>query len=168
MAFEIYMLGKSRFSSNRREALDLASKSSFGEIKDGKVIYSIYEVLYLMEKKKSKLLNLKNKEIKFNGLIKKADSLLYSAFRDLKNKGYILKEGLKFGSDFRVYLPGQMPGKAHAKYLLYVLNGSARIKPSDFTSKARIAHSTNTLLLLAIVDSEEDISYYEVGWKSKD
>jgi tRNA-intron endonuclease len=85
----------------------------------------------------------------------------------LRNKGYILKEGLKFGADFRVYGKGDKPGKSHAKYLLYIVD-TKKIDTLDFAAKARIAHSTNKVLLIAIVDSESDISYYETRWKSKD
>lgn len=165
MAFEMHQIGKS-FQSNRSEALALASKSSFGEVKDGKVIYSVYEVLYLLEKKRAKLLK-NTKEIKFSELARKANADIYNVFSDLRSKGYILKEGLKFGADFRVYNKGDKPGKAHAKYLLYIISGK-KINTLDFAAKARIAHSTNKILLMAVVDSEGDISYYECKWKSKD
>ena len=114
--FEIYQTGTS-FSSNKQEAISLASKSLIGEIKNGKVVYSIYEVLYLLETKKAELVK-NNKKIPFNELIKKANNLIYIAFKDLRDKGYILKEGLKFGADFRVYSKGSKPGEAHAKYIL--------------------------------------------------
>lgn len=163
MTFQIYQTGNS-FYSNASNAMALASSSSFGEIKEGKVVYSIYEVLYLLEDKKAELIKGKNK-IKFSNLLKKSSPSIYAIFRDLRNKGNILKEGLKFGADFRVYLPGEKPGKNHAKYLLYVVKGE-KINLQDFAAKARIAHSTKKILLLAIVDSEEDTSYYEVNWKS--
>jgi tRNA-intron endonuclease len=35
----------------------------------------------------------------------------------------------------------------------------------DFSAKNRIAHSTKKNLLIAIVDEEGDVSYYEVSWK---
>jgi tRNA-intron endonuclease len=34
----------------------------------------------------------------------------------------------------------------------------------DFSAKNRVAHSTNKTLLIAIVDEESDVSYYEVKW----
>ena len=166
MVFEIYQIGKSNFQSNKKEAFELNSKSSFGESKEGKIIYSVYEVLYLIEKRQVKLLK-NNKEIKFSELLKKADSALYEVFKDLRDKGNILKEGLKFGADFRVYEKGDKPGKAHAKYLLFIVNGK-NINTLAFAAKARIAHSTKKILLLAIVDGEGDVSYYETNWKSKE
>ncbi len=164
--FEIYQSGENNFFSNKKEAIDLASKSSIGELKSGKATYSIYEVLYLLEKKQAELIK-GSKGIKFEQLLSKADNNIYLVFKDLRDKGYILKEGLKFGADFRVYNKGDKPGKAHAKYLLHVVSAK-KIDTRAFAAKARIAHSTNKILLMAIVDSEEDVSYYEINWKSKD
>ena len=103
----------------------------------------------------------------FSDILKKADKNTYLVFKDLRNKGNILKTGLKFGADFRVYSKGTKPGKSHAKYLLHVIEGKNRLDLKDFCAKARVAHSTNKILLLALVDSEQDISYYEVNWKGK-
>lgn len=166
MVFEIYSSSHG-FYSNKQEALNLASSSSFGEIKEGRVWYSIYEVLYLSDLKKAHIINNKSKRLSFLEILKKADKNTYLVFRDLRNKGDILKEGLKFGADFRVYAKGSKPGKAHAKYLLHIVEGKSKLNMKDFCAKARVAHSTNKILLLAVVDSEQDISYYEVNWKSK-
>jgi tRNA-intron endonuclease len=163
-AFEIYQLGNT-FFSNKTQAIDLNHSAAFGESKSNKIIYSIYEVLYLLETKKASLLKGK-KNVHFEELIKKANSQVYIVFRDLRDKGNILKEGLKFGTDFRVYEKGKKPGKDHAKYLLYIIDGNKKIEPKELSAKARIAHSTNKTLLLAAVDAEEDISYYAINWKS--
>ena len=156
----IYQAGNS-FFSNEQEAFALFNKSFFGEAKNGKVIYSIYEVLYLIEKEKAKI-NSKNEN---NNLRKAKHSKEYIVFKDLRDKSHIVKEGLKFGTDFRVYDKNQIPGKNHAKYLLYILDKS-KINTKDLTAKARIAHSTAKALLLAILDSEQDVNYYEINWKN--
>ena len=165
MVFEIYSSSQG-FNSNKKEALDLANTSFLGEIKEGKVIYSIYEALYLLDIKKAQILNNKNKKLSFQDVLKKADKNTYLVFKDLRNKGQILKEGLKFGVDFRVYNKGDKPGKAHAKYLLHIIEGKNNLNMKNFCAKARVAHSTKKVLLLAVIDSEQDISYYEVNWKS--
>lgn len=166
MVFEIYFENQG-FYSNRKEAIDLASSSSFGELKEGKIQYNIYEVLYLLEKKKVVLVDSKNKQVSMNKISKRVNKSFYSVFKDLRNKGHILKEGLKFGADFRVYEKGSKPGKQHAKYLLYISKNKEKLDMKEFCAKARVAHSTNKVLLFAVVDSEQDISYYEVNWKSK-
>jgi tRNA-intron endonuclease len=157
---QIYSSGSS-FYSNKKSAFDLVSKSFFGELKDGKIIYSPYEALYLVEKGRAEL-----EDKKALVKIMKKKEIQYLAFKDLRNKGYILKEGLKFGSDFRVYDKGKNPKQQHAHYLLYAISSKDKLNIKDVSAKTRVAHSTNKILLLAIVDSEQDITYMEVCWKS--
>ena len=158
------------FSSNSELARALFQKSSLGEKKESKIVYSIYEVLYLIQIKKAELIK-QSKNISFDELLKrynKKDKRIeqkYKVFKDLKQKGYTLKAGLKFGVDFRCYEKGQKPGVNHAKYLVGIIEEKNKINPEDFCSKARIAHSTAKTLLLAIIDSEDDITYFEVNWK---
>jgi tRNA-intron endonuclease len=153
----IYQEGKT-FFSNENEAFNLASKSFFGENKNGKIVYSIYEALYLSEKNKAKI------EGKINNKLKHSKE--YLVFKDLRDKSMIVKEGLKFGTDFRVYDKSQKPGINHAKYLLYIIEGKQKLNTRDLTAKARVSHSTAKTLLLAILDSEGDINYYELSWKN--
>ena len=86
-------------------------------------------------------------------------------YRDLRKKGYILKSALKFGADFRVYDKGVKPGTDHAKWILSCVKDTDNINWRDFAAKNRIAHSTRKNLLVAIVDSEGSVSYYEISWK---
>ena len=88
----------------------------------------------------------------------------YAVFKDLREKGYIVKTALKFGADFRVYPKGVKPGKKHAKWIVFVEHETGKLTWHEFAAKNRVAHSTRKNLLLAIVDEEGDITYYEVRW----
>jgi len=163
-----YLIGES-ISSNLKLAIDLASKSNLGEFKKNKVIYSFSESLYLVEEKRMEVFY-GNKKLDFNSLLKKLKRidkdiiLKYSVFKDLRDKGYIVKTALKFGSEFRVYEKGVKPGKGHAKWIVYPISQNSKLDLKDFSAKSRIANSTKKLLLLGIVDSDGDVSYYEVKW----
>ncbi len=76
----------------------------------------------------------------------------------------MVKTALKFGADFRVYDKETKPGKKHAKWLVFVERETNKLTWHEFSAKNRVAHSTKKKLLLAIVDEENDVSYYEVGW----
>lgn len=167
--FQIH-LTSSGLHSTSNLAFSLFQKSAFGEKKSGKIIYLPSEALYLLEKGQIEILQ-NNKGQSFDKVfvkLKKKDKNLdikYLTYKELRKKGYIPKTGLKFGSDFRLYDKGTRPGSAHAPWLLYILPESQKISPQEFAAKARVAHSTKKKLLLAIVDSEESITYYETGWK---
>jgi len=162
--FQIH-ISANQLSSNSQKATTLAKTKHLGEFKQGKVIYSPYEALYLIETnnaeliKNNKPINKQNVEKTFSKNQK--DFLTkYLVFKKLRQKGYIPKTGLKFGSEFRVYKKNKMQ---HARYLCYPLSDS-NLKIEDLISKSRIAHSTAKSLLLAIVDSEHDIIFYEINW----
>lgn len=151
------------------EAYSLYEKSSFGEPKDDKIQYSIAEAIFLFEKGKMDIFSKENKLIKkdFMQKCRKIDKKIhikYPVFKDLRERGYIVKTALKFGADFRVYNKGKKPGEDHAKWIVFAEHESNRLTWHEFSAKNRVAHSTKKNLLLAIVDEEGDISYYEVQW----
>ena len=88
----------------------------------------------------------------------------YPVFKNLREKGYIVKTALKFGADFRIYEKGSKPGKKHAKWIVFVDYESNKLTWHDFSAKNRVAHSTKKNLLLAILDEENSITYYEIRW----
>lgn len=153
-------------------ANELYSKSRFGFINNEKHLQiTLYEALYLIEKGNLKVFDKKGNEIGFTEFIKKASKqeknfwTKYCVFKDLRKIGYIVKTALKFGADFRVYDKGIKPGEDHAKWIVYPVKESDTITWYEFSAKNRVAHSTKKHLLIAVVDGEGDVTYYEISWK---
>ena len=165
---QAHLIGN-KVSSNSEEAFSLHEKSSFGEPIGEKIIYSFPESLYLLEKKKMEIISQK-KKISYKILLEKLHrkdrriQTKYSVFRNLREKGYIVKTALKFGADFRVYEKNSHSEKGHAKWIIFADHESRKMSWHEFSAKNRVAHSTKKKLLLAIVDEEDDVSYYEVSW----
>jgi len=163
-----YLLGEI-VSTNEAEAFTLYKKSHFGQPTGQKIQYSLTETLYLVEKNKIEIVKNK-KTIGFEELmklLKKIDSriqLKYPVFKDLRDKGYIVKTALKFGADFRVYEKGKTPDEEHAKWIVFCEHESNKFSWYEFAAKNRVAHSTKKNLLIAIIDEESDVSYYEISW----
>jgi len=159
----------SKISSTSPEAFSLYEKSRFGEKKDKRIEYSGIEALYLVEKGKMKVLSGK-KEIGENVLLKKlkrTDKKIETklpVFSNLRKKGYVVKTALKFGAEFRVYDKGVKPGQDHARWILFTVKESDNISWHEFAAKSRVAHSTKKNLLIAILDEESDVTYYEIHW----
>jgi len=157
-----------QITSNTSEAHTLFQKSNFGEKSNQKIIYSISEAFFLTQENKMQILDFKNNPLSENQLLKKFCKLdknfptKYTAFKDLRKKGYIVKTALKFGADFRVY--DKTKKTSHSKWLCYPIQENQSIKWQDFAAKNRVAHSTKKNLLIAIVDEENQISYYEIKW----
>jgi len=159
-----------RITSNTAEAQSLFAKSRFGEKLDDKILYSLPEALFLVQDKKMEIFNHQNKLIPQNKLLAKFQNIdkkfktKYLVFKDLRQKGYIVKSALKFGAEFRVYEKGKKISQSHSKWICFPVAENKQMTWQDFSAKNRVAHSTKKNLLIAITDEEGDVSYYEVKW----
>ena len=153
------------------DARELYNQSRYGNLlDDGRVQLSLIEALYLMEKKRIKVYDSRNKEINYENLLKKSQKaepnfwVRYCVYKDIRNRGYIIKTALKFGADFRVYDRGVKPGDDHARWVVFPVHEGSTLTWYEFAAKNRVAHSTKKRLLIGIVDAENDTTYYEIKW----
>lgn len=151
-------------------ARELYNQSRFGTVLENKKVQlSSIEALYLIEKEKVDVY-LDRKKLDASKLIRRAEKkepkiwTRFVVYRDLRNRGYVVKTALKFGADFRVYDRGVKPGEDHAKWVVYPVDEGEQTTWHEFAAKNRVAHSTKKRLLIAIVDDEGDITYYEIRW----
>ena len=159
------------FTENSPSARDLYNQSRFGDLKeDGRVQLSLLEMIYLFTKGKIIVVDGREQDLTREQIWKRArkiDAQLFirfCVFKDLRDRGYIVKTALKFGADFRVYERGVKPGEDHAKWVVFPVHETNSMTWYEFSAKNRVAHSTKKRLLLAIVDDEGDITYYTVSW----
>jgi len=153
------------------ETRELYNQSRYGTLLDnGKIQLSLLEGLYLLEKNKIEISDSRSKPLDFESFLKRATKLepnfwiRYCVFKDMRNRGYIIKTALKFGADFRVYDRGVKPGEDHARWIIYPVHEGATLTWYEFAAKNRVAHSTKKRLMIGIVDDEGDVTYYEIKW----
>jgi tRNA-intron endonuclease, archaea type len=165
------LAGERVLTESSDEAREFYNQSRFGTIAgDGKVELSLLEALYLFEKGRLNVKSEAGRSIKSESYIKRARKvepnfwIRYCVFRDMRNRGYIIKTALKFGADFRVYDRGIKPGEDHAKWVVFPVHEGSTLTWHEFSAKNRVAHSTKKRLLMGIVDNEGDVTYYEVRW----
>ncbi len=158
-------------TENSNEARELYQKSRYGALlQEGRVQLSLHEALFLLEKGKLKVMDGRKKELTKEEFLRKAKKIepefwvRYAVFRDIRERGYIIKTALKFGADFRVYDRGIKPGEDHAKWVVYPVHEGSTMTWYEFAAKNRVAHSTKKKLMLAVVDDESDVTYWEVKW----
>jgi len=170
-AIKAVFSGTEVVTENSDAAREIYNQSRLGELKeDNRNHLSLIEGLFLLEKEKLEIYDGRNKQIELEKYIKKAIKkaknflIRYAVFKDLRNRGYIVKTALKFGADFRVYERGIKPGDDHAKWVVYPVHESNTLTWYEFAAKNRVAHSTKKRLLLGVVDDEGDVSYWECRW----
>jgi tRNA-intron endonuclease, archaea type len=143
-------------------------QKGFGENKGRSLILDLYEALFLVIKEKMIVFSSDNKKVLAKELLSqgiKADKKFYQkllVYSDLKEKGYCVKTGLKFGFDFRVYPKGKKMGEEHSKFVINVVDESNKISMTQISAATRLAGNVHTITILAVIDSENYISYYSL------
>jgi len=165
------LMGENIIADATDSSRELYDKSGYGALlEDRKIQFSLLEGLYLLEKKKVAVLDGRGKGMSADKFILKARKLepnflvRYAVFKDLRNRGYVVKTALKFGADFRVYDRGVKPGEDHARWVVYPVHEGSTLTWHEFAAKNRVAHSTKKRLLLGVVDDENCVNYWEVRW----
>ena len=157
-----------KIDANSQRAVSFNQKSQFGRLSEDKLELSLIEACYLFESGRIDIYENDEKcEVSYIlDLIRERDIYgKYLVYKDLKNRGYIIKTGFKYGSEFRLYdRGGGGPGKGHSDYLVKVLYETGDVPVLDFASYIRVSHGVNKKLLLAVVDDDLDITYYNVEW----
>ena len=148
---------------------DTLRQKGFGEQKERELVLDLFEGLYLIEKQKFQIEEIKTTEqISEEEYLKHASKkiknfyLKYQVFRDLRERGFVVKTGFKFGFDFRVYPRGKKPGEAHSQWCINVTAQDDKYNFIELSRMVRLAGNLKTVLLNAIVDSENEINYYTV------
>ena len=160
-------LEKGKLFSNSQKAFSLAETKKIGEKNKGIVNYSAYEALYLVSMnlaeivKTGRIVEKSNAEKTSSGL-DKGLHLKYVVYEKLRKRGFVPKSALKFGCDFRVYEKNGID--KHARWLVIVVKESERLDLKELSARVRVSHSTAKKLLIAIVDSEESVSFYETDY----
>ncbi len=165
------LAGERVITESSDDAREFYNQSRFGTLaEDGKVELSLLEALYLMERGRVAIKSESGRKLTFESYVKQARKaepnfwIRYCVFKDMRNRGYIIKTALKFGADFRVYDRGVKPGEDHARWIVFPVHEASVFTWHEFSAKNRVAHSTKKRLLMAIVDDEGDVTYYEIKW----
>jgi tRNA-intron endonuclease len=83
----------------------------------------------------------------------------FKIYKDLREKGYIPRPGLKFGADFVVYKKG--PGLEHSPFIVHVLPHDSKITAIDMVRAGRLATSVRKKFVIA---NPLTSSYYFFEW----
>ncbi len=93
----------------------------------------------------------------------------FTVYRDLRNRGFIVKSGFKFGTHFRVYDRGVNPYKIgekdmkdHTKYNVHAVPENHTMSYQEWSRYVRLSQNIRARALLAVVDEENDVTYYNI------
>ena len=144
---------------------DQLRNKGFGDKEDNDYLLETYEALYLLYL---------NKLVITNGSIDNFGSLLkhvlkydkeivtrFLVYRDLRSRGYVVKEGFGFGADFRVYERGEYE-KKRAKYVVFCINEGINVKVGMLSKKVREIETMGKNAIAAVVERRGEVIYYKL------
>jgi tRNA-intron endonuclease len=155
--------------SDIREASQVHNKGWFGTPQPGGALrLELVEALYLVEGGRLEVFS-DGKAFPFEPLMKRAISLQpgfeirYLVYSDLKQRGFTVKPFLPPPPDFAVYERGALPSRSRSRHHVLALSERARFDLERLRETAARAESVGKGLLLAVVDEEGDLTYYELA-----
>ncbi|MDO8624610.1 MAG: tRNA-intron lyase [Candidatus Diapherotrites archaeon] len=151
-----------------RAETDRLHQKGFGERKEGHLVLDLFEALYLLDKKRISIIA-KGKKLSSSALRalgQQSEDRFFKkfvVFSDLRERGFVVKTGFKFGFDFRVYPRGKKPGEAHTEFVVEVKGQGEKLSMPHLSRMVRMSQTLHTQCLVAVVDSENEINYYSMS-----
>jgi len=164
-------------------AVSLYDESGYGkplpEETPDRLELELVEATYLVEKGKLKVFkkesSKKKKEwLKYEDLTRIGTELVnqfhtqYLVYRDLRERGYLVKTGYKFGAHFRLYERGvklkRGPKQAHehTKAIVHCVPEESAFSLPEMSRATRLAHNIRAIMWWAVCDKEGDVTYYQI------
>lgn len=150
-----------------KEMMNNLEQRGYGEIRQEKFFLKPFESLYFLFYHKLSLTKGK-KKIAFDDMVQicsefDKDALTkFLIYRDLRVRGYTVKDGFGFGSDFRVYERGQF-GEKGAKYLVFGLTEGKQEKIGQLQKNIEEITKMGKEPILAVVERRGEVIYYKLS-----
>jgi tRNA-intron endonuclease len=150
-----------------KEMQSYLEQRGYGETSDAKFFLKPFESLYFLFYNKLVLTKSKQK-IGFDQMLQVCNEFDQNAltkfliYRDLRVRGYAVKDGFGFGSDFRVYERGQF-GEKGAKYLVFGLAEGKQEKIGQLQKNIQEITKMGKEPILAVIERRGEVIYYKVS-----
>jgi tRNA-intron endonuclease len=144
------------------------SSRGYGTAENDTLSLTFYESLYLLDKGMLEVEDEKGKKINFQRLLQRYERLdenawaKYLTYRDLRSRGYAIRDGFGSGVDFRVYERGAY-GKDTAKYLVLSIQEGKPISLEDLANALKQCQRLKKELILDVMNRRGETVYYSVS-----
>ena len=151
-----------------KSSIDALSQRGYGTAENDVFTLAFYEALYLVDKELLEIKNEKGKELDFQNLLQcyekgNVDAWVnYLVYRDLRSRGYVVREGFGPRTNFRAYERGAY-GKDPASYFVLSTQEGKPLPIDDLSQALRHCQSEKKELILAVMNRRGEIVYYSVS-----
>ncbi|RLF11145.1 MAG: tRNA-intron lyase [Thermoprotei archaeon] len=130
---------------------------------------SLLEAYYLAEKGRITIVDQAGNEVSLKDFYEYAKKFYedfeyrYKVYKDLRERGYVVRPGMKFGSMYAVYKYG--PGIDHAPFLVHVMPMERSMDPVEIIRAGRLSHSVKKRFIIASVNPKTgSVDYCIFSW----
>ena len=163
---------------DKKDANEIFESGWFGKLLEDRLELALVEAVLLLERKRIQIKKDRKKMslktfFKYCMKINKRFHTRYAVYKDLRERGLPVRTGFKFGCDFRVYERGVAPIKKgpkapheHTKWVVFCVPEDYNCSFQELSRAVRLAHNIRANMLWAVVDNENDVTYYSVTYIS--
>ncbi len=87
----------------------------------------------------------------------------YLVYKDLRNRGYIVRIGTRITAPFRIYSRGGKPGESISKKVIFPLTEGEDLDLDFLDQLVNQTKIDRKILLLSVIDRLGDVTYYQAS-----
>jgi len=146
-------------------SIDSLSQRGYGTDEAGVFTLTFYEALYLVDKGLLDVKDEKGKEADFQKILRCNEAVdenawvKYLVYRDLRSRGYVVREGFGAGIDFRIYERGAY-GKDTAQYLVLSTLEGKPLPVQSLLNAVQQCQGQKKELLIAVMNRRGEVVHY--------
>lgn len=149
-------------------SIDALSQRGYGTAEGDALLLEFYEALYLMDKGLMEIKDENDAALDFQSLLQRYEKVdvnawvKYLIYRDLRSRGYVVRQGFGTGTEFRMYERGAY-GKDTAAYLVLGIQEGKPLPICELATALQHCQSQKKELILAVMNRRGEIVYYSVS-----
>lgn len=162
------ILSKKGVEIRDTSSIDSLSQRGYGTKENNVFMLSYYEALYLLDKELLDVTDQKGKGADFQTVLTRYEAANenawanYLVYRDLRSRGYVVREGFGTGIDFRIYERGAY-GKDSAQFLILSIQEGKPLPIQDLANAMQQCQSQKKELILAVMNRRGEVVHYSVS-----
>ena len=151
-----------------KSSVDSLSQRGYGTTENEVFTLSFYEALYLHDKDLLEVNDKNGEKADFQNLLRCYETVdenawvNYLVYRDLRSRGYVVREGFGAGIDFRIYERGAY-GKDTAQYLVLSVQEGRPVPIQTLVNAVQQCQSQKKELILAVMNRRGEAVHYSVA-----
>lgn len=158
---------------DEENAQQIHNQDYYGKLDENNTLnLALFEAAHLKQREKIEIKDEEENDLTYQECLRKFAKIdnefnqKYEVYKDLRERGLIVKTGFKFGTHFRVYPRGTNPYKSqenrkHTEWVVQAVKETEDISFEKMSRAIRLAQNVRAKMLWGVVDSEKNVTYYE-------